>query len=421
MVLDSNKVVVLDNGSGNIKVGLAADETPKLVPNAVMKKKGARQLYIGPQIINGSKSKASLLSKSAFELGYMMDAELERQVWQAVFDKDCMGINPADTTLVVTEPVFNFAPIQETLDEIAFEEFGFDGLFRAPAADLAAYRNYRTVGAGAAAGAAVNAGCMIVDAGFAFTHTIPYFNCRRIDAGIRRMDVGGKMLTNYLKRQVSFRQLDLNDETYVVNQMKEDVCFVSQNYTADAITSAKKPNENGLLLEYTLPDFESTVRGSIRPREDMMRHIATDGDGQSVRLSNERFSVPELLFQPSDGGVHQIGVSDCVVNSVASLPPTVQPSLLANISIVGGCGRLPGFKERLTREVRAAASTAYADVNVVMDDAPELQAWHGGSALAKTAAFADSMVVTKAQWHEEGHELCKARFLAAQTKFAEAV
>ena len=131
--------------------------------------------------------------------------------------------------------------------------------------------------------------------------------------------------------------------------------------------------------------------------------------------------MPELLFQPLDAGVNQIGVSDCVVNSVASLPAALQPSLLANVSIVGGCGRIPGFKDRLARDVRAAASTAYAEVNVVMDDAPELQAWHGGSALAKTAVFADSMVVTKAQWHEEGHELCKARFLAAQTKLASAV
>lgn len=357
---------------------------------------------------------------------YMMDAELERQIWQAVFDKDFASVTPEDTTLLLTEPVFNFAPIQESLDEIAFEEFGFDGLFRAPAADLAAYRNYRTVGAGAAAAAGgpaapeMNAGCMIVDAGFAFTHTIPYFNCRRIDAGIRRMDVGGKMLTNYLKRQVSFRQLDVNDETFVVNQMKEDVCFVSQNFTADAVTSQKKPAENGLLLEYMLPDFESTVRGSIRPREDMLRHIGTDSDGQSVRLSNERFSVPELLFNPADVGIQQVGVSDCIVSSVGSLPATVQPSILANTNIVGGCGRIPGFKDRLADETRAAAASVYADVNVWMEEAPELQAWHGGAMLAKTEAF-KSMVVTKAQYNEDGHDLCKARFAEAQTKFAEAV
>eukprot|EP00729_Bicosta_minor_P020640 gene20640-24299_t len=46
MVLDAKKVVVLDNGSGNIKVETAASENPRLIPNAVMKRKGARQLYI---------------------------------------------------------------------------------------------------------------------------------------------------------------------------------------------------------------------------------------------------------------------------------------------------------------------------------------------------------------------------------------
>lgn len=47
--------------------------------------------------------------------------------------------------------------------------------------------------------------------------------------------------------------------SYVVNQMKEDVCFVSQNYEADAHTCRLKPTENALLVEYMLPDFETHV------------------------------------------------------------------------------------------------------------------------------------------------------------------
>lgn len=47
------------------------------------------------------------------------------------------------------------------------------------------------------------------------------------------MDIGGKALTNQLKEWVSFRQLDLRDETYVLNQCKEDACFVSQDFTKD--------------------------------------------------------------------------------------------------------------------------------------------------------------------------------------------
>jgi actin-related protein 6 len=212
----------------------------------------------------------------------------------------------------------------------------------------------------------------------------------------------------------------MQEETFVVNQMKEDVCFVSQNYTADTETSRCKPVDNPLLVEYMLPDFEATMRGTIRNREDMLRHMATD-DGQSVKVHNERFSVPELLFSPADAGVQQCGVSECIASSMQALPPAVHPSLFANVNIVGGSGRFPGFKERLEREVRAAAPTAFTEVHTNMSPAPELQAWEGGVLLAQTAAFASKMRVTKAEWHEDGHELCKHRYLQAQAAFAEAV
>ena len=101
----------------------------------------------------------------------MMDAELERQIWASIFEKGCMDAStPSESTLLVTEPLFNFAPIQESMDEMAFEEFGFDAFFRAPAADLAAYANWRSAGMH-------REGCVLVDSGFANTHVVPYFNC----------------------------------------------------------------------------------------------------------------------------------------------------------------------------------------------------------------------------------------------------
>jgi actin-related protein 6 len=49
--------------------------------------------------------------------------------------------------------------------------------------------------------------------------------------------VGGKHLTNYLKEVISYRQLMVMDETYVMNQVKEDVCFVSTNFENDMKTA----------------------------------------------------------------------------------------------------------------------------------------------------------------------------------------
>ena len=51
-----------------------------------------------------------------------------------------------------------------------------------------------------------------------------------------RIDVGGKLLTNHLKELVSFRQWNMMDETYVMNEVKESCCYVSQQFGVDLET-----------------------------------------------------------------------------------------------------------------------------------------------------------------------------------------
>lgn len=52
-----------------------------------------------------------------------------------------------------------------------------------------------------------------------------------------RLDVGGKLLTNHLKELVSFRQWNMMDETYIVNDVKEKCCYVTNAYEQDMETS----------------------------------------------------------------------------------------------------------------------------------------------------------------------------------------
>lgn len=54
--------------------------------------------------------------------------------------------------------------------------------------------------------------------------------------GPRRIDVGGKLLTNHLKELVSFRQWNMMDETYVMNEVKETCCYVSREFGVDLET-----------------------------------------------------------------------------------------------------------------------------------------------------------------------------------------
>ena len=92
---------------------------------------------------------------------------------------------------------------------------------------------------------------LVVDAGFSFTHIVPIMGgtvlwsavkrCVVLSSGdVRtsyevdtRIDVGGKLLTNHLKELVSFRQWNMMEETYIVNDAKEKCCYVSTQFSAD--------------------------------------------------------------------------------------------------------------------------------------------------------------------------------------------
>ncbi|XP_034736205.1 actin-related protein 6-like [Etheostoma cragini] len=84
--------------------------------------------------------------------------------------------------------------------------------------------------------------------------------------GIRRINVGGKLLTNHLKEIISYRQLHVMDETHVINQVKEDVCYVSQQFHKDMEMLQRKGEENSVMRDYVLPDFSSIKKGFCKVR-----------------------------------------------------------------------------------------------------------------------------------------------------------
>lgn len=69
-------------------------------------------------------------------------------------------------------------------------------------------------------------------------------------------------------------------------------------------------------------------------------------------MENERFSVPEVLFRPSDIGIDQAGVAETAAQSIIALWELEQPLCAANIVCTGGNSLFPGFQARLDSELR---------------------------------------------------------------------
>ncbi|XP_017762278.1 PREDICTED: actin-related protein 6 [Eufriesea mexicana] len=388
----SNSTFVLDNGAYTAKVGLASDNA-KLVPNCIMKAKSERRRpFVGNQI-EECRDASGLFYILPFQKGYLVNWDVQKTVWDYIFSKECCLVNLSQLSMIVTEPLFNFSSIQEAMTEIFFEEYECQSLLRINAPTLSCYQ-YKIENPNAKC-------CIVVDSGYSFTHIVPYVNDTKIKEGIRRIDVGGKLLTNHLKEIISYRQLHVMDETYVINQVKEDSCFVSQEFFKDMETAKNKLENNCIVKDYVLPDYTTLRRGFLKNPEP-------PNEQQTLRLSNERFAIPEILFFPSDVGIRQMGIPEAIMDCLKACDEETWPHLLSNIILTGGNAKFPGFRERIYKEVRSLAPAEYT-INVHLPENPITYAWHGGKTLSKDSIFS-SLLVTREDYEEEGQNLCFERF-----------
>ena len=215
-VIQNSSTLVLDNGASLIKAGFSNAVAPRLIPNCITKAKSEkRRAFIGDQI-DDCRDLSSLFYMLPFQKGYLVNWDHQKTVWDYVFGKTCLNFDPTSKDIIFTEPYFNFTSVQEGLSELLFEEYRFKSVFRTNPADLACYKNKLDH--------PEEHCCLVIDTGFSFTHIVPFINGRRIKEAVKRIDVGGKLLTNHLKEITSYRQLHVLDETYVMNACREDCC-----------------------------------------------------------------------------------------------------------------------------------------------------------------------------------------------------
>ena len=72
---------------------------------------------------------------------------------------------------------------------------------------------------------------------------------------------------------------------------------------------------------------------------------------QVLRISSERFTVPEVLFNPSDIGINQAGLPEAIHQSINKCPPIFAKDLYKNIILGGGNSKIPGFQARIEQEL----------------------------------------------------------------------
>lgn len=94
----------------------------------------------------------------------------------------------------------------------------------------------------------------------------------------------------------------------------------------------------------------------------------------------------EVLFQPSIIGCGQGGITDTVEFILKKYNAEIGSDLTENIFLTGGPTKLPGFKQRIYRELREMRPLE-SNINVKLSDSPLLDSWFGAKEFANKKDF----------------------------------
>ncbi|KAG9206965.1 Actin- protein 6 [Epicoccum nigrum] len=423
-----SKTLVLDNGAYTIKAGLVSTHSASpsygncsVIPNCIARSHRDKCTYTASEL-DDCKDFGELAFRRPVEKGFIVNWEAEKAIWEHEFmgAKEALRCDPKETNLLLTEKPNCPKELQKNCDEIVFEQFEFAAYYRCVGPTMAAY----TLTDAASQVTLPHECLLVIDTSYTDTTIIPLYNGKLLQSAVRRLTVGGKLLTNYMKELSSLRHYNMMEETYLLNEIKEAVSYVAsspQHYAKDLERTWKgrlgdrRELDSSVVVDYVLPDYENAIHGHARPHDpakSRMRRGMQPLSGPRedlLPLGNERFAVPELLFNPSDIGIQESGIPGAVMEALSVLPEALKVGLLTNVVVVGGNSLIEGFMGRLEAELRMLVPSDYV-LNVRRAEDAIKHVWLGAAQFASQPELLKEVLVSKAEYDEKGSTWLARKF-----------
>jgi actin len=370
----SQQNIVIDNGSGVIKAGFSGDNQPSVkFPSIVGKPRSDKQMigveskseYIGDE---AQKMRGVLNLAYPIKSGIVQDWENMEKVWEYCFSNE-LRVDPSEHKVLLTEAPMNPKANREKMTSLMFETFQVQGLYVAIQAVLSLYSNGRTTG-------------LVCDSGDGVTHTVPVYEGFSIPHAVKKNYIAGRAITehlvNLLQAEGVSEQGGKSAWAQIVRKIKEDLCFVSQDFAADQKKAAESTE---LQKNFELPD------------------------GQVVAINAPRFAAPEALFQPGliKEGDEAPGMHTMSYESIVECDIDIRSDLYANVILSGGTTLYQGLPDRLEKELDALCPSTGV-VKVIASQDRYYSVWTGGSTLSSLSTF-QSNWITKEEYEENGAEI----------------
>jgi len=364
---EDKAALVVDNGSGMVKAGMAGDDAPRSVfPSIVGRPKvkptmvGAdnKEVYVGDE----AQVKRGVLKLAyPIEHGIVTSWDDMEKIWHHTYYNE-LRVAPEEHSVMLTEAPLNPKANRERMTQIHFETFSVPAMYVQIQAVLSLYASGRTTGC-------------VFDSGDGVSHTVPVYEGYALPHAIKRLDLAGRDLTEWMMKCLMEKGYTFTTtaEREVVRDVKEKLCYVAIDYDEEM---KKAKGSADLAKDYELPD------------------------GNVIQVDTARFKCPEALFQPSMLGKEADGIHQTCFSTIMACDVDIRKDLYQNVVCSGGSTMYEGLPERLGKEITALAPPTMT-VKIIAPPERKYSVWIGGSILSALGTF-QSMWITKAEYGEAG-------------------
>ena len=364
-----NNAVVIDNGTGLCKAGIAGDEAPSSCFPACVGRPNfgtiigadSKKVYVGTDAI----AKKGLLSINyPIEHGRVNNWDDMTKIWNHCYYNE-LRVDPSEQPVHLTEAPKNPKQNREQMMQIFFEEFSVPAFYISIQAVLSLYSTGRTTG-------------VVLDSGDGVTHIVPVYEAYSLRHAVKRLDLAGRDLTHHLKDILSESSISLTGSTgfEIARDIKEAKCYVALDFEEEMSIFEQGDSKD---TEWELPD------------------------GEVVKFGDQQIRCPEVLFQPKMLGKDYQGVHHHTYQAIQMCDVDLRRELANNISLSGGTTCFPGIQDRLTKEV-AGLAPSNVKVKVIAANERKYSVWIGGGVLSTLSSF-QTCWVQREEYDEAGASL----------------
>jgi len=377
----SKPPVVCDNGTGFVKCGFAGDNFPahifpSIVGRPVLRSEEKMSDVVLKDIMIGDECTVArdfLETSYPITNGIVKDwADMKHLYDYTFFER--LKIDPTEHKIMLTEAALNPKSNRKKLVETMFETYNFQGVHCSIQAVLTLYAQGLLTG-------------VVVDSGDGVTHIVPVYEGFAMPQQIKRLDVAGRHLTEYMIKLLQLRGYTFNRtaDFETVREIKEKVCYVGYDLELEKKLALETTT---VMQSYTLPD------------------------GRVIKVGAERFEAPEALFEPNRVDVESKGLAELVFHVINTCDINVRSELYKHIVLSGGSTMFPGLPSRLEKELRqhylkevAKGDKAQLDkLKLRIEDPPRRKhmVFLGGSVLADIMKDKEAFWMMRDEYYEKG-------------------